>query len=105
MIVTVSPCQGHTPRPEDAWSMHGWSPGPGRWSRMLTLNEIEGEMATANTRVNELVVLQADMLLKAAKVRSSCRYRNSAKCQVSRINSMPMRNAEVTRQWEAVASP
>ena len=41
---------------------------------MLTLNKIEGEMAMANARVNELVVLQVDMLLKAAEVRSSCRY-------------------------------
>ena len=51
-------------------------------SDMLTLNEIEGEMAAANARVNELVAMQAEMLLKAAKVRSSCRYWNSAKCRV-----------------------
>jgi len=34
---------------------------------MLTLNEIEGEMAAANARVNELVALQAEMLLRAAE--------------------------------------
>ena len=83
--ITVSPHQGHTPRPEDAWSVRdastwngdkkqGGSPGLGKSPRMLTLNEIEGEMAVANTRVNELVALQADMLLKAAEVRSSRRY-------------------------------
>jgi len=85
MIITVSPHQGCTPRPEDVWSMHDtgtWngdkkqrgSPVPGKSSRMLTLNEIEGEMAAANAQVNELVALQAEMLLKAAKVRSSHRY-------------------------------
>ena len=42
---------------------------------MLTLNEIEGEMAAANARVNELVAMQAEMLLKAAEVRSSRSYR------------------------------
>jgi len=52
----------------------GWSPSPGKSSRMLTLNELEGEMAVANAWVNELVVLQVDMLPKAAKVRSSHRY-------------------------------
>ena len=77
MIVTVSPRQGHAPRPEDAWSVHdagtwngdkkrGWSPSLYKLSQMLTLNEIEGEMAAANAWVNELVALQADMLLKAA---------------------------------------
>jgi len=85
MIITVSPCQGRAPRPENVWSVHdtgawnrdkewGWSPGPSKSSRMLTLNEIEGEMAVANAWVNELVSLQADMLLKAADVESSCRY-------------------------------
>ena len=64
---------------------------------MLTLNEIEGEMAAANARVNELVALQAEMLLKAAEVSSSRRYQNSAKCQVSRIGSVLMRNTEWTR--------
>jgi len=72
-------------------------PSSGKSSRMLTLNKIEGEMAMANAQVNELVALQAEMLLKAAEVRSSCRYRNSAKCRVSRIDGMLMRNAEQMR--------
>jgi len=52
MIVTVSPHQGCALRPEEWWSMHGagawnrdkkrgWSPGSGKSSPMLTLNEIE----------------------------------------------------------------
>jgi len=54
----------------------GWSPGSSKSSPMLTLNEIEGEMALANSRVNELVAMQAEMLLKAAKVRSSRSYQD-----------------------------
>ena len=56
----------------------GWSPSPGKSSQMFTLNKIEGEMATANTWVNELVALQVEMMLKAAEVRDSCRYWGSA---------------------------
>jgi len=55
-----------------AWNgdkKRGGTPGPGKLSWMLTLNEIEGEMAVANARVNELVAMQAEMLLKAAEVR------------------------------------
>ena len=62
-----------------AWNgdkKRGWSPSSGKLSRMLTLNEIEGEMAAANAQVNELVALQVEMLLKAAEVRSSCSYRD-----------------------------
>jgi len=60
-------------------------------------------MAAANAQVNKLVALQAEMLLRAAEVRSSRRYRNLAKCQVSRIGSVPMKKhqaneVEVARQ-------
>jgi len=41
-------------------------------------NVREGEMATTNAQVNELVALQADMLLKAAEVRDSHNYWDSA---------------------------
>jgi len=76
-IVTVSPRQGHTPRPEVAWSMHdasawnGIKSGDGHLvlansSWMLMLNKTEEEMAAANARVNELVALQVEMMLKGS---------------------------------------
>jgi len=64
-----------------AWNRdkkQGWSPSPSKLSQMFTLNKIEGEMATANTWVNELVALQVEMMLKAAEVRDSHRYQDSA---------------------------
>jgi len=61
-------------------------------------------MAVANARVNELVALQAEMLLKAAEVRSSRKYQNLAKCRVSRIGSAPMRSAKPTRREVARAN-
>ena len=52
------------------------------WSQQVVsdvdTNEIEGEMAATNTRVNELVALQVEMMLKAADVRDSHRYWDSA---------------------------
>jgi len=33
---------------------------------MLTLNEIEGEMAAANAQVNELVAMQAEMAAESS---------------------------------------
>jgi len=79
-----------------AWNRdksRGGLSGSGKSPLMLTLNEIEGEMAAANARVNELVALQAEMLLRAAEVRNSRRYRDSAECRASRIGSAPTKGA------------
>jgi len=73
---------------------------PSRLSQMLTLNEIEQVMATTNAQVNELVGLQAEMLLKVAKVGGSNIVWDSADSQMSRINSKLMKNAVPMRpRW------